>query len=1138
MSRHLALACLILALARACPSGQAQEVPSQEPPQAVTEQPRAPVQGAPVYLFLGTPADLGGLLTRVANPDFVIVEWERYRALLDRDAVVSKSVEQSTLPQAIQIGGVLGETQADLEITFTFVIDNAGPVVAPLRLDGAILTEVTEAGRPLAVAARPGSGWTVELRGVGTHSVRVKLRAPVRGVGDDRRLELALAESSSTRIELVAPSGVASARLGTGEPVTIVPSDKDQPPMLAGLLPPRPRLDLEWSNPRSQANAGQTVLTTTGEIAIDLEMGIAQIAATYQVRAVRGSLNELGIDIEPILEHVEIAVDEQPVDVESVRRDPEVAGRVWIPLSLTAQRPVELTIKGRRTLPRGDSSNWSFRGFPIVGSTFQTALVAVSSVDGLSVSGRAERALRPIDPRTELTPSLRTRPSVILGYRALEQPFVLELSVDRASAWLAGRSRSSVWVDQGAIQLDTWIDFQGSKSRMDRVELEIPSRFSLAEIGPPEIVDGADMLPSEPEVSATRRVVVRLSALAASSGRFSIQLNGTLPLADQPVNRIPLIRPAKAAGWSGIVALIESRDVTLEPLPSEDISTVSGVAPNSWTWPVDRPDLRAPRISWLRHGAGQAVLEFRLETKERTVAARSTASLTLDRRRIDLRQEFEILLEHGLMESLDLQVPPGLGEDWEILGLDVVRRVALTPSRQGVSRVRLILSRPIEGKTSLRLRGNQTLSRPLVAQPAQNLELPLFQFEGLPEVSRIVELATAPEIALQPLGDEWQPVAPAVDQLPRSGFPIRWRSSQTGESLRPLRIEASAAPLADLPSLVISRLVVRSTVASEGLVRVDCTLDLTRHNGLLVLSLPRRAEWTGAAADELPIEEIETVDEGSTYRLLLDSSKSSTRVRLQYVVPRSSGSSGWWGPRFATGSVVERSFWEVTLPWNLALLGVPLGWEDENAWQWDRYLWRRRPRTALATALVSNSSTVAPSSTPASSDAIYLFSRIGTPREESAWIVSRAWLLAICSGGTLVAVGVWLFASVGFRRALAATAALALLWAAATQHPSLLIQVLQSSLVGLGLGLLAISLHRRQLGSNGYPHAAPASSGTLSGNRPAEPPPSSEKPSLVVPEIGPDDSTVIRRRTASTVSRNVGPAPRDPSSIRHEGVEQ
>jgi hypothetical protein len=237
-------------------------------------------------------------------------------------------------------------------------------------------------------------------------------------------------------------------------------------------------------------------------------------------------------------------------------------------------------------------------------------------------------------------------------------------------------------------------------------------------------------------------------------------------------------------------------------------------------------------------------------------------------------------------------------------------------------------------------------------------------------------------------------------------------------------------------------------------------------------------------------------------------------VEIEYQVPADAPGSAWFPPDLHDGAVVLQTLWDVHIPWNQTLVGVPAGWADENEWYWDLYVWKRRPSRPFSRLLawVAGTSPQSSSLDEAIGEELdgahgFLFSRSGAPSSLRPWVVSRASVVAVCSG-TVLLLGFYLIFFGARLKILWAVAAAACLAATALAHPSSLLLVLQSSLSGVVLTLLGLVIQRlierpRQGASGG---SQPGSSSGLATAMPA-----------AASGVGSDDSTAIRVRPSSTM---------------------
>lgn len=1109
----------------------AQETKDSEPASPSAGAPTSALPDTPIYLFLNAPDELDALLARMQNPDLVLVDWARFQRLLQ--AKTNGEVVHNTQPLAprrLLVSGRLEAAFADLRIDLTYHVDQNDTVRVPIRLDGAVITQAREGDRPLPLSTQPDGGWAVELTGQGEHQLVILLRQPVRVSGESRRLELAVPESASTEIQLEADPPIVDVRLGNGE-VPLVPSESNGAiTRVSALIPPRPRIDLRWK-PRPMAVAeSRPVLVATGELSLNVQPGVVRIRGTYELRAELGESSRVAAEVDPSWQGVTIATDtlELTLDDPRVERDPQHPNRYWLPIDVTQGTSQTVSVRARANLSDLAGQTWSCRGFPLLGTSAQTGYLAISAADGLLVTAVEERGLRVIDPRTELSASLRAQPSIALGYQVLEEPFQLTIQINQLAPWLRAESRTTLAPAESSIEVDAWLDFTGSRDRIPSVEIELPDLLSLERVGPDEVVESSELLQPADEnpARAGRVLVVRLRDGAAAAGAFSLHLVGRCLLDANDQARVSLFRPRGVTYWSGIIALLDARGREASWQPTTEYVALESPAPIAWNWPDTRLDVRDQRTQWIRHESLTTPLRVQIRRWPTTVRSRSNLDVVFRPNRVEFRQEIELDVENGSVDRLDLELPENVGANWDVFGLDVARRELLAQDHPGPSRARLSLTRALAGRVSFRVRGSLPFDAPDPASGAREVILPevrIVQSEPGPVRIRV---AADPSLRIEPPGGGW--VEPAVaGTLGDSGFPAVWTRSYDPPT-SPQVLKVAGARITELPGTFASRLWLLTTVAQDGSVRVSAWFKLDRHPGEVVLVLPRGAEWTRAQVESSLIDEVEKLDERGAYRLSFPPADRNGPVLLlaQYNIPKRYAEDAGWGPTLARAAPVGHTLWEVRLSWTRSLLGVPDGWEDENEWYWDTFLWKRRPRVAFTPAssgqAASASSEVVPET---SEDQRYLFSRVGTEATEVPWILERFHLVAVCSGIVLAAGILLSFVNPPWRWAFALAAA-GSLTLVSWLHPSLIGQFLQAALFGLGLALAFYWLHRRRAR-----RALPFAPG--SSVRPASKPPGLAQAATPAAEAASNDSTVIRARTSTTREHITQPAPSSVHSATH-----
>jgi hypothetical protein len=1058
----------------------------------------------PTYIVVNTPADLAALVTRLSQPDYVVVSWARFRDLLERagGAAPAGDVGDGATIRTLHVGGRLGEPTSELELTLDVDLEREGPVEVPVRLDGLVVSEAREGSTALPVAVDPQGGWIVEVRGRGTHRVRLVGKAPVTRSGDRRELALAIPEAPATRLDLRGPAGMADVRLDGAElpPARVA----DGEARVAARLAPRSLLTLSWRAAAPDAAPSAPILTALGEIALDVDRGLATIEAAYQLRVERGELRSLHVAKDADLDRVSVEVDGQPITPSAAGADADAVLEVPLAMPIRPDSPARLTIRARRRFAADGAARWGFRGFPIREAAAQSGLVAVGRASDVSVAATAGYGLRAIDPRIDLPASLRVRPSNELAYQFLDQPFALEVEVAASHPWVRVASRSKATVAADAVTLDAYLDYRAAKDRLRTVEIGLPDGLRLDEVGPDDVVAAAEVV----ETGDARAVRLRVEPKAVAEGRFRVHVRGhVVRRSSEPLAIVPF-RPLDVSSWGGELVLVDP-DATPLGLIEDfgDYQRIDPPAARGWPWPAD-PIASSGKGLWLRHGEDPRPLLLAGAAREPRPRGSIVARVTLDHEGMRVDQQCELTLTDGALRTLDLAVPETWAAAWELEGLDVARREARPHDVAGYRRVRLTLATEIADQARFRIRAREPWPSPLAPGSEARREVPLAQIPGVAIDGWTVRVGCAPGVTARPEGSGWRAVGDAAPDDGRA-----WSADGLDPGTPPTLL-VRAEPTAELPARVVTRLWVRTTRAGDGIARVEALARVEHHDGGLMLALPIGARWVRAEVAGRLVERVEQVEAPPVYRLPMPPRSDGTPVvvGLDYVIASRGISSGAWGPRFLD-TVVEQAYWEVALPATWALLGVPPGWDDQNQWYWDHYVWKRRPR--LTAGQLRGWVAGAPGEAPglgreeaelAGSTHTYLFSRTLGPAAGRPWLVARPLLVLLASGGLLLAS----LAALSLRRPHGAgVLVLGALGAcvAAACWPDATFQVAQSALPGLALGLLAVILQRLIERRGAQSRVSRSEAVTVTHARPR------------LHDSALDESTVVRPRPDSTARR-------------------
>jgi hypothetical protein len=1083
-----------------------------------------PQAEAPAFIFLNGPFDLDAIAKRLERPDLVVLTGADYLKLIEAIRAKATVGSSGATIESVEVQGEVIGDRAHLTVEYGIVAAEAASsgVLVSIRLDGQVLTDAREGVNALELRNQPDGGWQVKLASGGRHRVRVGLIVPVRSTGEMQRLELAVPEAASTRLRLDLSGPVSDVRAGAKEPLAAEPIEDGRRSRVRAILSPRAGLDVSWRVASSQQNQGPPLLSTLGELALEVDRGTFRTRSTWSVKGERGAVDRLELTIDPADELIGLELDDQPIPLEG--RQTVTSGLVTVPLPeplrLGAQRRVSMIT--RRSLPAGVTTRVRFQGFPLRNAMDQSGLIAVVQGEDLWVSGAAGRGLRRIDPRSDLPTSLRGHPGTVYAYRFVEQPFELGLRVDPSPPAARVAGRTTLVIEPAVARVDAVFDYQVLRGRMFEVRVAMPTGLELASAGPPAAVEDFHWLTGGE--GGLRTLVLRLTPRASQEGRFSIQVTARQALREAERREVALIQPRDVAWQTSRLAVVAGRGLAVQ------LAADPG-ARNEWTElqgqdrPVDWPTAGVfgatglKPVLWLRHDDAPTTIPLEVEVRPPTLSCQTVLTALVEPRQVNLRQETSCQVHNDVLSRLEVAVPPRFEGHWEPDREQVTSRERLGTTPDGMARYRLHLARPVPDALQLRFQVSLPLDRPLSGDRGTDLRFPWIRMEGATTASVTVQVSAAPGVALEDRAAAW-PTARGSREV------LRW-NWHGSESANAPALVARAATYARLPRLVVSRMWLDSEQDAVGGLHTTAryrveTSDVDR---TLVAALPPSSELVRAWVGRDLVTEVDHRIGSAEYRVPLpDDPTGPVLVTLEYVTSPVQGGGGWPVPSLGEQAVVQETLWRVRLPRGRAVLGTPEGWDDENLWAWDASALRHRPSrgsSQLAAWVGGTTAAERPLAGPTNdlglSDELYLFGRVGAPRRFGPRVVSRALLIGACSG-LVLAIGIAFLVARPPGRLVGIGALIAALAATVTVEPAVLLLCARSSLAGAILVLVAAVTQRLVEGRR----PARGTYAEPSGQRGLEHSVGSSRDH--VPAVGSDASTVIRPRAASTLDQ-VAPVP-------------
>ncbi len=1134
------LGCLFLAPLVALPALAAQSPGASSPEGGEVHRPTDPV-----YIILHSPSDIDTLLKKIAHPDLELRQVVPAAPGVGSDAPVGRSATPVGVVESVRVRGRIAGDDANLKVEVAIDTRSDDPTWVPIRLDDQKLAGAREGVRDLNLRINDQSHWEVELTGRGRHRVEVDLRAQVTAKPARKAVSLAIPLAASTSLDVEFARHESDIIIGTDEVFQAIDLPGGMGTRLTAVLKPRARIEVSWANDTDSGGQVPPLLTAQGEIAIDIDPEQMLTRSSWQIWCIRGMTRTLEIRVDDRDQVTELRLDDQPTDAADIEGARE-AGRLTIPLETPLRPdapPRRLVMKTRRSYSKAAAHRIAFSGFPLMHAREQSGAIGVTQSPNLWISPAKSRGLRRIETGG-LPVDLRERPSTRLAFEFVEQSFLLQLDVEASPPLVRTRSLTAFRIDADHARSEATIELQWVRGQLFEVECDIGPGLEVVSVGPNDVVEGWS-LTGEPSArgsagsaSAARVLKIGLTSLARQRMKASLHLEGYQRIPREGPVKLGLFAPDPSTSVAASYTLTTDRSLSVEldddsgqvTRPGDLLSQVKNTS-------VDRPPSStgsgtgAPSLFLSGSGAARS-LPIRIARHARSLAHQTVLSAKVSRRSVDLLQETTLTVRHGSLSSLEIRVPAAIADRWELLDRDVIDREELGRETDGTRLYRLSFDRPVLDKAVLRFGCHLSIAPALDPTDPRDVVMPWISFPKAAAGPVRLELSTAPGILFQGNDPAWIPAADdgqANRGNPSSTLVFTARPDGRGH---PIAFKAQALDPVKMPSLVVPRLLIRTAQGFDGTITSRARYWVEVHGPVFAFTMPEGARWLSARVDGQVTDQVDYDATRPGYRLRLPAEIGSrpALVEIVYQVDGPAAGSRWRVPQLLDGGIVLETLWDVQLPWDRVIVGVPRDWSDENEWYWSGKIWKRRPwrdATALdqwvgAAGSASANDELSTSSVEDSHH--WLFSRAGPPIDLSVWALSRAWIVAACSGVTLIFGFFAIFARLRFRTAWAVVAALSLL-AAALSEPSVTLLALQSGFMGAALTILGLLIQRlldRPKASLPARETSPVG-GQVVGDS------SVDRQAIV----GSDDSTAIRVRVPSTMdfipSPIAGPAAEDPA---------
>jgi len=444
------------------PAGTDAGQPSESPPPRVVET-------GPVTHYL---EDAEGNLQPVIDMKFEDFErlWKLDRRLMGPDQPDRYAIQQWTAD------GRVRDSWVELDVTVKLDITVKHWCRVPLGMNKAVLTQVVEHEGPgrffLGVVPETGDFVCWFRGGEGeTHTLRLKVHAPLEQVLGESRLRLRVPRAVQSRLTFL----VKSAQVTTVAGATLLPADpRDDGTTAVALAGLSESVQVSWRKGKESPPSAVTLLEAKGLLKVRVE-GLDAISteALLSVRSSNGPMKSFRVRLPSGFE-LSTPVKEpgyEVVEVTGAARKPNGGARtnmVEVRLTQAATDPVEIRLLARQELGRVRANSPVEVGLlEVVDAVRQSGSIALQVTGGATVEWVAGEGV----VRVDTLPPEMPRENTVAGFEYSQQPCSLKLKVLPEETWVSVDPQYLLQVGADAVQLRAELSYNVRGPKTDGVEV-------------------------------------------------------------------------------------------------------------------------------------------------------------------------------------------------------------------------------------------------------------------------------------------------------------------------------------------------------------------------------------------------------------------------------------------------------------------------------------------------------------------------------------------------------------------------------------------------------------------------------------------------------------------------------------------
>jgi hypothetical protein len=949
--------------------------------------------------------------------------------------------------ESLDISGTTAGATAELVVTLTIEVHQAGWVGVPLRLNGAVLHEAPKyegPGKQVMHVDPEGDGHVAWIHSEPDqkHVLVLKLMANVEQVGPQSRLRLAVPQATVSQLVLNIPLAKAEAAVSEGSKLDVVRSldgGKTQIKVI-GLTGD---FELTWHPSDSKVAGLPTILEASSTQLVRINGRSANTDVKLTVRSLGSEFDHFQVRLPPGADY--IGTPESGVSLVAVDASAP-AGKLYdVRLEKRTTGPVEVRLVTERAHnATQDDGPLQLAGFEVLGAVRQWGTVAVQVEGNWQVVWGESNHVRSVD---DVGASVR-RDELAAGFEYFVQPYSLTARVVPQKTRIRVEPEYTLLVGGEEVRLLAKVKYIIRGAKVRSLAIDLPG-WEVDAVGPASLVNVDTALASADES-------LNLPLLQATSGELELTFEARrrlTPGSDEI--RLDLPQPRDDV-MAANVAVVSDDPIELVPRLEE----IEGLTPQS-----ARPEMKLPprqqEPQFYRTTGGPARYVAELKVHAQAISTAVSTQLRLGETDVRVEETLSFDVAYQPTDHFTLIVPAGIRPQ-RLTITHAGTRIVPVPVRESVTSgeaaipVLVNLPAPTIGRCELQVSYAHPHDKP-PTQASSLVTVPLVvPGEGQLTDNQVTVLADPGVSASYPQGP-WS----------REG-----RSTEADDSGELLLSARRAIPEVILAVSSKQSPTETSTVVERAVLQTQLTDSFRQDRALFRLStnrrridvsLPEGADMRSLAilvngAAVLP-ESIRT----QTATIPLDSGMTDLllEVRYHFAGRAPQGSLEIQGPQLPSARWIQQLYWQLIVPSGEHVVLSPERYTEELGWVWSDFFWQRESTlgeqdlerwvsagTAADESFRPGAASLA--RTSGGSANRYLFSTVGTVEPLRFYTLGRARLVLLASLPLLV-FGLGLIYVPWLRHPATLFVMAILVAAAGLVAPQVALLLAQASLLGLVL---------------------------------------------------------------------------------------